>query len=92
MNSDSPCPTEKPHSKDALFNGKDVENPVSPWPQKLRRGLVTLEQLDERGWLNESDTRELLEKAQDALDIRVPAAWHEPPHRVTRKASDSVRR
>lgn len=77
MNSDSLCPTKKPLSKDALFDEKEVENHVSPWPQKLRRGLVTLEQLDERGWLNESDTRELLEKAKDALDIRVPAAWHE---------------
>jgi lysine 2,3-aminomutase len=46
------------------------------WPQHLRRGLVSLEQLAEKGWLSKSDARADLERAQEALDIRVPEAFH----------------
>lgn len=47
------------------------------WGHQLRRGLVTLEQLEERGWLDAPADRPEFQTAQSALDIRVPAAFHD---------------
>ncbi|NBW81316.1 KamA family radical SAM protein [bacterium] len=47
------------------------------WAQQLRRGLVTLEQLEERGWLDASPTDADLKIAKTALDVRVPVAFHD---------------
>ena len=47
------------------------------WPQQLRRGIVTLSQLQNRGWLAENQAGAALEKAQEALDIRVPVSFHD---------------
>lgn len=47
------------------------------WALQLRRGLVTLEQLKERGWLDASATDADLKIAKSALDVRVPAAFHD---------------
>jgi lysine 2,3-aminomutase len=77
MNPDASCSSEKTSAKIAVFMDNNDLKEHAPWPQKLRRGLVSLEQLDERGWLNQADAREHLVQAQEALDIRVPAAWHE---------------
>jgi len=77
MNSNVSGLSEKTRSTDTLSKENQVAKEALPWPQKLRRGLVTLQQLDERGWLNTNENREHLEQAQDALDIRVPEAWHE---------------
>ncbi|NBO38511.1 KamA family radical SAM protein [bacterium] len=46
------------------------------WPQQLRRGLINLEQLNERGWLDAGAHSKELALAQNALDIRVPAEFH----------------
>jgi lysine 2,3-aminomutase len=47
------------------------------WAQQLRRGLVTLKQIDEKGWLDAPADCPEYQLAQSALDIRVPAAFHE---------------
>lgn len=47
------------------------------WPQLLRRGLVTLEQLGERGWLKSPLQSKEFEAAVSALDIRVPLAFQD---------------
>ncbi|MFZ9518881.1 MAG: KamA family radical SAM protein [Silvanigrellaceae bacterium] len=47
------------------------------WAQQLRRGLVTLEQLEERGWLDSFANNDDLQIAKSALDIRVPVVFHD---------------
>ncbi|MEY3903892.1 MAG: hypothetical protein RL189_3198 [Pseudomonadota bacterium] len=49
---------------------------ASSWARELRAGLVTLDQLAERGWLDPNTPREALRGAQAALDVRVPLAFH----------------
>lgn len=45
------------------------------WAQQLRKGLVSLQQLDERGWLEAPVDSHEFQLAQSALDIRVPVAF-----------------
>ncbi|MEY2987711.1 MAG: hypothetical protein RJB13_1232 [Pseudomonadota bacterium] len=47
-----------------------------PWPQILRQGVIDLNQLENRGWLEQSASTEALVEAQKALDIRVPESFH----------------
>lgn len=47
------------------------------WAQQLRRGLVSLEQLAERGWLDAPADQLEYQQAKAALDIRVPAIFHQ---------------
>lgn len=47
------------------------------WPQVLRQGLISLQQLENKGWLEPSASNAALIQAQQALDIRVPQAFHE---------------
>jgi lysine 2,3-aminomutase len=51
------------------------------WAQQLRRGLVSLEQIEAQGWLDAPANRPEYQLAQSALDIRVPAAFHEGIHK-----------
>ncbi len=54
-----------------------LAEPSLLWAQQLRRGLVTLEQIEDLGWLEAPAESEQFKIAQSALDTRVPAAFHE---------------
>jgi len=73
MRSGSEPAVAQPTQKTAL----ESSLPILPWAQQLRRGLVTLEQLEERGWLEAPAHTKEFAIAQSALDIRVPVAFHE---------------
>lgn len=65
----------RPHA--GLCAKERVPSTPPPWPQLLRRGLVSLDQLEAKGWLDAEHPREALNAAQEALDIRVPLAFQE---------------
>lgn len=72
--------SSKSASENALLEqGSRAETSAkkASWPQQLRRGIVTLSQLQSRGWLAENQSGAALEKAQEALDIRVPVSFHD---------------
>lgn len=73
--------TEKdsPNSTSAGPSGQNQTGTLTPdaqsWARLLRRGLVDLKQLADRGWLEQHASQSALRQAQNALDIRVPEAF-----------------